>query len=223
MAFLVDQYTINTLMEFILILIYFILFNYIIGRLLCKYGGIRYNFKKIILSFIIAILIIFVVRDKLLMPYQDANITLTVLEEKNVSSRGNEVWITGVQYDKRLLDLSRYSYPEGWEYRDGAALSYSINSSITLRIPASRNVTIELLMHEWSGKVKIQDGDKVEIVDLYSKKGSNYEYVVKSNKINKLSVIYFAKYASLFAFLTSATYILIELIYKRDRFKRDKL
>lgn len=120
------------------------------------------------------------------------NILIIPLEDKNPMSQGKEIWILDINDRMASKDLNEVELAEGWEYKDKAILSYQEGAkplNISLYKEGSE---IVFLKHNYSGKVRIIQGNNEMIVDLYSSNGEYYKYDVNkylSNEINRSNVL----------------------------------
>ncbi len=98
------------------------------------------------------------------------HITITATGMKDSGSQGSEVWLTGLPdgLDMPTL-LASHSTPDGWESRDGVAVSYQGQPS-TLRFdgPLDGKGAFVFVRHPWSGKVTIDVNGVSRTEDLYA-------------------------------------------------------
>ncbi|PAK52026.1 hypothetical protein [Paenibacillus sp. 7541] len=180
----VNRYTIQSTIEYIFVLLYFIATGVFVVYLF-NYLSIKVKVLSRRLNIIFLLLSILVVgaggelfdNHK----YQSSYIEVHATGEEGESSQGSEVWITKVSVGGMEMDITKLQNQE-WEARDNSLLSYKGQpSTITIEFPAARDITVSFLQHEWSGIVKIIDGDHNVTFDLYSRETSTLTYTVKSN------------------------------------------
>jgi|GEM_PF-792990 len=200
-------------------LLLFILSSYIINSVLNKLNNSLFNKNVALISAALAILVI-IALGKNIFPVTDSGnytvIRVTALGEKNDSAKSSEVWIEHVFNGDE--SVNKILPPKGWEKKDEALLSFQ-NQPATIEIKIEEPVSprIQMLRHPWSGKVRIEEGDKSVIVDLY--KGEPYEtfeYVSNGTVFNSYSnftrfekallagICFFALFSIFYLFLLTA-------------------
>lgn len=181
----VNRYTIESTVEYLFIFLYFFAIGVIVVYII-NYFWIEmkaHSWKANIMLLLVLSVIIVGAGGGLFdnHKYQSSHIEVNAIGENNENSKGSEVWLTKVSVDGSEMDLTELQSQE-WEVRDGALLSYKEQpSTVIIDFPAARDITISFLQHEWSGAVKIKDGDNNELFDLYSDEVNTMQYTVKSN------------------------------------------
>ncbi|MDW8146905.1 MAG: DUF6020 family protein [Roseiflexaceae bacterium] len=100
---------------------------------------------------------------------QYAEVTLTPLNARNPAAQGSEVWLLRAFNGKQTLDLTAFEHNGVWEWRDGALMAPTgITAPLRWRGWVRDALTLDLLAHPWSGKVRVQVGDQVQELDLYA-------------------------------------------------------
>ncbi|THU33525.1 hypothetical protein FAM09_25595 [Niastella caeni] len=108
-------------------------------------------------------------------PHQLVSIKVTALGEKNDSAQSSEVWITKINNGARDLDLESIPLSGGWEIKNNSIASYSQQpGTLEISVREAEQLHIDFTRHSWSGKVKIEDGVKTSIVDLYHANTTEY-------------------------------------------------
>jgi hypothetical protein len=144
--------------------------------------------------------------------YRATSIVITAIGDKNESSHGSEVWLTGIVIDQQKEDLSLIEHSSDWEFKEGALFNHSNQpATLNLSIPEGKNIKLQFLAHNWSGKVSIKDGSEQQILDLYSNTPIDSEYTLKSNNV-KASILSLAIiYTMAFVLLSGMLFLMLNL------------
>lgn len=194
----IDQITLTTNIQKILIYIYFIIAISILYYFLDKKLTSKCNKSEIIkitiLATVCAISIILFKWDKLVpKDYIDNTITITTLESKDSSSQGFETWLLGIEVDGKSIDLQSIDSQQGFNYRQesGVLIANALEEvgSLSLKVQGGNSVNIHLGKHSYSGMVQIRSDSKIEIINLYDEVGSDILYHIEPI-VRKSSAIY---------------------------------
>lgn len=178
---LVDEITLSTNMQKILIFLYFLL----------ALGGIIYTFGKVkitdeyrkryvtirIVSVLIGFFTLILFRSSILpREYEQNEILIKVTNEKNEMSQGYECWITKIEVDGIVQDLSKLNTGSDWQYIAESNLLFTnaVDSEkvLNLNLEPAKSITISFVKHAWSGKVEINSKTYNETVDLFDSEGN---------------------------------------------------
>lgn len=125
----------------------------------------------IIISFVFTLLFLLMLPFKPVLTFNNG-INIYASGEKNVLSKGSEVWVD--------LDTTNYllsyinSKDLGWELRDGQLLSFQNQpAKLTSNIKFDRDSVLAFSKHAYSGMLNIQTGGQLTRYDLYSATGDN--------------------------------------------------
>lgn len=102
--------------------------------------------------------------------FQEMEVTITPLNERNPAAQGSEVWVLRAFDSGQALDLAAFVHEGAWIWRDNGELVAVSGVTAPLRWHGRVRsaLTLELLAHPWSGKVRVEVGDQVQEVDLYA-------------------------------------------------------
>ncbi|MGG1619423.1 hypothetical protein ACIFQM_20695 [Paenibacillus sp. NRS-1782] len=217
---MLTRFTINSRLQYIFVLFYFflffsILFYFSIRKM--KKSSIRLNYRK---RFILSILIagvILVLGNSLLVnhAYKPSTLEIVASGKKNVESKSAEVWVTDIFVNGDKVNFDYLSWSGGWQLKDKALLSSAEESqSLKIKLPASKNIKVKFLKHEWSGIVVIKDGGKEQTLDLYSSKTSSYEYEINGNKNHPSGIRRISDLVMAFVLLLSISFLVSIYIKK---------
>lgn len=195
---LIDRYTINSMLQYSMVLIYFLIISLVIYIIYITMSRKQTNTKLILIAVFTSIILTLIARDAYdNHRYLDSNIVISALGTKNDQSGGSEVWITKILVDGRLQDLSRIETSSGWVYQSKAIVSSENQPAVLeLKLPRSKDISVFFLRHEWSGEASIKDRNELINLDLYSKDSKDLEYIVKNNEnedrslLSKIAVIF---------------------------------
>lgn len=163
----------------------FIIFSYIFIKKQLLKKLIKGDIRKFVIAFCIILSIgvvkvfenIFIIANP-----QKVNLSITALAEKSEESLGNEVWISDIKKGSSKINLSEIHLTEGWLINQGALLASSDKpSTINILLYADKDISVDFVKHNYSGKVKIEENDKEKIVDLYDANGGTYTYKIQKN------------------------------------------
>jgi hypothetical protein len=186
-------------------------------RYLIKPNNRSVDKKLVIISIAVAILIIVAFGKSVIPSGGDdtyTTVNVTALGEKNESSHSNEVWITEVSNDQTAIDLNSILLSKGWEKRNNALISYKQQpATLTIKFKNPSKPVIRFMSHPWSGKVKIVEGKRINIVDLYNAAPSaSYSYT-SAPSIEVFTPIKTA--TTLLTFLALGTLVYITLLFAK--------
>lgn len=111
---------------------------------------------------------------------QTWQIKIAALAQKNRRSQGQEVWVLNISTPERRVDWSQLpAEKQQWELRKDpndpqgkiAIVSGRKPQSLARQIDGSK-LTIKLLRHPWSGKVRVTVNNRVREIDLFSERPS---------------------------------------------------
>ncbi|MEJ3718850.1 hypothetical protein WGM54_12585 [Paenibacillus polymyxa] len=215
------RFTINSKLQYFFILMYFflifsILLCFIISKIKKDPFSLNYR-KKVMISLLVASILLFLGNSSLLNHlYKPLTLEIVASGEKNVDSKSAEVWVTDVFVNGVKVSFDYLPWSGNWQLKDKALLSSAEKpQSLKITLPASQNISVKFLKHEWSGIAVIKDAGKEQTLDLYSSKASYYEYKVSGNKNNPSLFREITDYLMAFVFVTSTTFI-ISLFIRRN-------
>lgn len=109
--------------------------------------------------------------------YKRYTIQISSIGEKDIVSKGTEIWINRILVDGKETDLSKYLLDDGWEYNGRIFSAGNTESTFTLKLHAKEKIEIEFVTHPYSGIIQIQNYDKsIDTINLYSNTES---YIIK--------------------------------------------
>lgn len=188
--------------------------------------GLKKHVRKCSIGMLI-FCIVLILFDNSLLPqkYLDNELTLTISEEKNNKSQGQEVWINGLKVGSKVVPLSQYANINGWTW-DGTALSgsYAKSGVLVIDLPGAKEILLEFGMHQWSGIIEVQSNNEKEIIDLYNDQGANKVVVINGlvEKYGNLyTVLLFLGGISLFVLLEELVLVVVEKRHKeKNKFRK---
>ncbi len=214
---LLTRFTINSYLQYLFILCYFFVLFFALILLTAKRikkKNLKVFLKRgTIISFIGALLLVFSLNSLLWNHiYKQSTLEILATRQNNLKSKGSEVWVTDVLTNGSRTSFDYLPWSGDWILKDGALLSSSKEpQTLKIKLPASKNLTIKFLKHEWSGTVQIKDGYVSKTLDLYSKEASSYEYKVIGNINNPPLVRNIADI--LMAFILFASILFMILVF----------
>jgi hypothetical protein len=215
----VNQYTIDSTGQFISVFSYFLIFISVVIFVSLRHISKKKLESKVItknlwFSIATALLLLVLFNDQFNVSkqYRATSIVITAIGDKNESSHGSEVWLTGIVIDQQKEDLSLIEHSSDWEFKEGALFNHSNQpATLNLSIPEGKNIKLQFLAHNWSGKVSIKDGSEQQILDLYSNTPIDSEYTLKSNNV-KASILSLAIiYTMAFVLLSGMLFLMLNL------------
>ncbi len=185
LTYIMSTEVLTTKLQILFIFLYFLIVSCGIGYFYCKKMSKRTN-KRVkkritILSIISTIALLYCLGNNIYpKQYSSANITISTVSGIN-NNLGHEVWITECNVDGKPINLSELKLDNGWIYKEDsdtifADLSNANLTPLLLSFNKANSIDIHFIKHAWSGMVKISDGTKSELVDLYDKSGGSYIY-----------------------------------------------
>lgn len=164
-----------TKVQMFFIFMYFVLMNGIL-YLIFRYKKKKFlkkeswKSKVFILGFSI-IATIFICPNFYPRQYQD--VIISTSSEKNVESKGTEVWISGIRVNDRSVKLNTLDVTSPWTYIDDSNVIFvnagnSADNNWVIPLPDGEKATIVFGTHAWSGMVEILCGNSVVVQDLFS-------------------------------------------------------
>lgn len=193
----VDQITLTTNIQKVLVYIYFIIaisiLNYLFNKTLASKCNKDEILKITVLASVCAISIILFKWDRLVpKDYVENTITVTTLEDKDNSSQGYETWILGIEIDGKAIDLQNMNSLQGFYYREGTgelvANAQKEVGTLNLNVQAGSHVNIRLGKHSYSGMVEIKNNNKIEKINLFDEVGSDILYQIEPIVKNSSSI-----------------------------------
>jgi hypothetical protein len=178
LAFLLQSYLHLSKPYFLIAgLLLFIIGSYIINGVLNKLNNSLFNKNVALISAAVAIFVTIALGKNINPVIGSGNYTVikvTALGEKSDSAQASEVWIEHIFNGDESVNKVWTS--RGWNKENGALVSYKHQpASIKIQIDDPVSPSIQLLKHPWSGKVKIEEGGKSVILDLYDNTTEPYE------------------------------------------------
>ncbi len=106
----------------------------------------------------------------------DGEVTLTPLNARHPAAQGSEVWLLRARNGEQLLPLAAFEHDGSWVGRDAGELvaPSGVTAPVRWRGWVHGALTLELLMHPWSGRVQVRVGERVEELDLYAETARAY-------------------------------------------------
>lgn len=176
---LVDEITLSTNLQKIFIYLYFLIM--LAGITFVYYKNAKLQIKcrkkfKIIAVVISTLTLILFGGNILPKEYKTNTIQIKAVNEKNDLSQGFECWITKIEIDGVIQDLSELKLDENWEYKvdNNSLFVNAIDSEkeITLNFKPAKSISISFVKHAWSGKIEIESQTYNEKIDLYDNEGN---------------------------------------------------
>ena len=213
----------------LIIMIFFAIVSLLLFRLFIK--KIKYQdleVKKLKIIFVVSIIIslgIFIPNfDFFSKKYTESTVVITNLNEKNETSKGNQVTIRQITVDNVAQNLGEIDFTNGWSYDDKTGL---INNStpnsepLTLYFNKAQNIEIIFDKNDHSGIVNIKDGELEEKQDLYSFTDKLQRYEIQTNK--HMSLFSVVRAIISFCVLTILVYIFCVASYYNYKKKKSLL
>lgn len=227
---LVDEITLSTSLQKVLIYFYFLLslggiiYTYYSKVKITKESKKRFVKIKII-SVLIGFFILISFRSTILpREYEQNEILIKVTNDKNDMSQGYECWITNIEVDGIVQDLSKYDIGLDWQYKADSNLLYTnaVDSEkvLKLNLEPAKSITISFVKHAWSGKVEINSKTYNGTIDLFDSDGNQQTCNISGyqKEISSLN-----KYLLFAGFLLLIIFILnIVLIWCNNKFHTKK-
>lgn len=200
---LVDEITLSTYLQKMMILLYFIVVLSCITFAYYKKTKRTDDSRNIYLSIkVISVSIVFftllLFGDNILpREYTTNNILIKAVNEKNEMSQGYECWITKIEVDGVTQDLSKLSVNDDWTFNEESnslvANAIDYEKIINLNFKSAKSITIAFVKHGWSGKVDIDSQTFNETIDLYDAEGDQqickiYGATKQLNRVNEISL-----------------------------------
>jgi hypothetical protein len=136
------------------------------------------------------------------------------LNEKNEKSYGYEVLLSGISINGKIVTNEILKeLPDGWTNNNGMIIGNG-TSQLKLQFEAKSDIKLLFNKHQWSGKVRIIDGNNNKVLDLYSNTFNDYvsTYLINSNKSYSES-LYYLRLFIIFIFVFITTQILIKYLF----------
>lgn len=228
---LVDEITLSTILQKILICLYFLL---VLGGIIYthnrKINTTNKNRKRYVTIKIISVLIGFlslILFGSNILPkeYEQNEISIKGINDKNEMSQGYECWITKIEVDGITQDLSKLNTESDWQYQSESNLLFTnaadSEKKLNISLEPAKVINISFIKHAWSGKVEINSKTFNETIDLYDSEGGQQtcKIVGKQKTINLYNrYLLFTGYLLLIIFMLN-----ILLIWCSNKFctKRD--
>ncbi|OBZ07840.1 hypothetical protein A8L34_24725 [Bacillus sp. FJAT-27264] len=173
----------------IFIYVYLLVFVYFVIRFLLKRasliisnGALSRKIAKAGLLALISVLFVLFIPKEYITPINYTNVTLTPEIAVNSTTTTSEVWLTGIKNGDNLVGLTEIELPKGWILKEGAIVfSGSEITPLNLKFASKERSKLIFGKHAWSGKVKVYDGQKTNVIDLYSKAQDSTEILVNQS------------------------------------------
>lgn len=177
LTFLVDIYTLNTVLKRVFVFGYFLVMCAIFGYLKKRFIKGRYSMSVAVLSAVIAVVILVVFQNGFLPTARSSTITLQAEET-------GEVWLTDVEIDGELVPVSGVQINDnyGWEYNteydDYVFYPKEVTTENHLEFTQiAKEINLYFATNSWSGTVRITDGaGNQSVVGLYSENAEQSQY-----------------------------------------------
>lgn len=164
---------------------YFIALYSIFTITFWKRGHITFSFMLVLLG----VLCTFAAYTYFQFPQMDS-IIIQPLQEHNLDSNGSEVWITSIGGANSSYFLEQVDLSAGWFSKDGILVTTGENCDpLVISVDKTENITLSFIMHQWSGKVKVQRNDIIKEIDLYSLNGDSKTVVLEGAKTDNVLII----------------------------------
>lgn len=174
--YVINSFDVNAGQKFFLFLYFGFLFVCLLLYIKKRSKESR-NIKKWLLYFILATSLICIGNQSFLKKnYQNAEVKIVALGEKNNLSNSYEIWISQIKANGIDVDFSTLSLEDGWIFKDGCLLANAgeQKTELCFNIENMENFEITFGKHSWSGKVKVITVNGEEEIDLYSETGGRY-------------------------------------------------
>ncbi|MVP01459.1 hypothetical protein [Paenibacillus lutrae] len=142
----------------------------------------------------------------IMLPFEPSSKTVIEIGatgEKNINSKGTEVWIKQLIVDGREIPYSEMNLPSGWEIVNGVPVSVKEQPSKLIWKGKGKTVFISLVSHPYSGKAEIIVNEEISNYDLYSQdeKIEQFEYNTKFSFLDIFKYVLFIVMISGFVYL----------------------
>lgn len=186
-----------------------VFFEYTANSVTKNFKG-KYKIPMLLLAVIFSLLFTSIYSSVQLQNYNDKRnvaVEITPSSDKNKNSKSNEIWIEKVTVDGIDLDLATLKRNGTWDLKYNMLFHNSSDNNDTLKWvwEASREVDIQFLSHDWSGKVNVKINDSNRVIDLYNETQTKVN-ITDSNNVSWLHII---NYKTIFIFM-----IYLYLFYK---------
>lgn len=163
----------------------------------------------IIISFFFTMLFLLMLPFKPVLTF-DTGINIYASGEKNILSKGSEVWVD-LDTSNFLLSYKNSRDP-GWELRDGQLLSYQHQpAKITSNIKFDRDSVLTFSKHAYSGVLNIKTGGQLTRYDLYSATGERL--IIKLSDLPGVKIAIFDTLLHFFSYFLSCFVFLLIITY----------
>lgn len=178
LVFIVDVYTLNTMLKRVFVFGYFLIICGILVYLKERFMKGRNSMRVAALSAVIAVVILAVFQSVFLPAARSNTITLQAGET-------GEVWLVDIDADGKNIPLSQLEITGNYNWEYSAAYddyvfypnkSFSGNGLI-FDIGGSA-IKLNFAANSWSGAVSVTDTDgNLEVLDLYTDEGDETEHI----------------------------------------------
>lgn len=187
LTFIINEITLETnLQRFFVFSYFFVLLCGILCFLRQYICAIFFRCKILVPIMIIITTIAFACRGNQILPhyYGENYLTITILNQRNINSKGNEVWIKSIKLDGASQKIENYADEQkGWKMNNDSLVgTLDVSKPLVLMLPSAKNITIILGTHMWSGQIEISDTISTNIYDLYSENGGEIKLVLDGNR-----------------------------------------
>lgn len=158
-------------------------------------------------------------------PIKQAKLKFEALDKRDKESNGSEVWIKkitvdGINQNLKMMDITNTD----WIYNDKGNGLFSngetSNSIMQVNLKYKNKIVITFDSHAWCGYVKVTNGDKEKIINLYNESSKTLEYTIKKNQhISSIVVLYnIVKIICYYLLILYGFRILFNNIIKKSQF-----
>lgn len=139
---------------------------------------------KVCISILLSIILSHTIYQIIFFEEKECTVTIIPSGEKNKNSQGYEILFNSIVIDGLAHQPEEFiELPSGWNNVNGMTIGDG-STGLTLTFPKAKDIKLIFNKHQWSGIVKINDGETNSEIDLFSNNNISYlkSYQVKSNK-----------------------------------------
>ena len=136
--------------------------------------------NRLLIFSVISLLIIFLypsIRNNFLV--KQCNLNIQTLNDKNTDAKGTEVWIDSISVDGEIIPNNSIKLTDGWEVPNRLFSAGNGSFELLINFEYKDSIVITFITHPYSGKIKIKNDEKEEVIDLYSKSQDILVYEIK--------------------------------------------
>ncbi|WP_336762287.1 hypothetical protein [Paenibacillus sp. USHLN196] len=199
-----------------LFVVCFVAYAYLLSKTLLniKKDKLKLFIIKISLCLIVSIFLFGAIPAHWITPFQNSNIVLSPVKS-NPQSGGNEIWLNEIIIDGQRMMNKELDINEGWVLKDDALFFSGEQESIQeISIQFKDNIILIFGQHAWSGSVKVDSGEQVHVLDLYTKNSNTLEYDIKRLEDSNNTLFDILVIVVFFLIASNLLYLLLSRIEK---------